>query len=246
VNLRLLSYNIRYGGAGRERAIADVIRSCEPDLVLLEEATRPDVVRRLAELCGMPHFASTFGESTAYLSRLEIAHHEWHRLLLARRRFLEIVTAGGLRVFGVHLSAIHSNVTEQRRMFEVRALLRRIAPHRDSFHVLAGDFNTLAEGAAFDARRLPARLRALYWLGGGKIRWRALALMIHGGYADAYRVLHQDNGYTFPTWGPLVRLDYVFVPAASAACVQSCSVLYDAPGAREASDHFPLLAELTV
>jgi len=246
VNLRLLSYNIRYGGAGRERALSDVIRSCEPDIVVLEEATRPDVVRRLAESCGMPHCGSVFGESAAFLSRVEIAHHQWHRLLLARRGFLEIVTASGLRIFGVHLSAIHSNVTEQRRMYEVRALLRRIAPHRDKFHILAGDFNTLAEGAAFDARRLPARLRALYWLGGGKIRWRALALMLHGGYADAYRVLHQDPGYTFPTWDPQVRLDYVFVPAASAASVRSCSVLYDAPGAREASDHFPLLVELTV
>jgi len=246
VTLRLLSYNIRVGGVGREDAIGGVIKSCSPDLVLLQEATRPNVVEKLAQINGMPHFGSLLGESVAFLSRVEIARQGWRGLTLARRKYLELELASGLRVFGVHLSAIHSNVTEQRRMIEVRALLQSIAPYRESAHLLAGDFNTLAAGAAFDARRLPARLRALYWLGGGKIRWRALRLMVEGGYADGYRVLHQDDGYTFPTWDPQVRLDYLFVPASRAASVQSCRVLYDAPRVREASDHFPLLSELSV
>jgi endonuclease/exonuclease/phosphatase family metal-dependent hydrolase len=246
VNLRLLSYNIELGGVGREAAIGGVIKSCDPDLVILEEATRPEVVRRLASDCGLPTFGASIGDSVAFLSRIEIKHYEWHRLLLARRRFLEIELASGVRIFGVHLSAIHSNVTEQRRTVEVGALLRAMQPYREAFHLLAGDFNTLAQGAAFDPSRLPARLRALYWLGGGRIRWRALAMMIEGGYADGYRVLHQDEGYTFPTWDPQVRLDYVFVPSAAASAMRSCRVLYDAPGARQASDHFPLLAELSL
>lgn len=246
MNLRLLTYNIRYGGVGREDAIGGVIKSCAPDLVILEEATRPEVVRRLAADCGMPHYGSRLAESVAFLTRLDVARYEWHGALLARRKYLELVMATGLRIFGVHLSAIHSNITEQRRMIEVRELLKNIAPYRDTFHLLAGDFNTLAQGAAFDASRLPARLRALYWLGGGKIRWRALRLMIEGGYADAYRALHQDDGYTFPTWDPQIRLDYVFVPNARAGYVKACRVLYDAPRAREASDHFPLMAELSV
>ncbi len=48
VILRLLSYNIRYGGAGREAALAAVIRAAAPDLVVLQEATNPQVVERLA------------------------------------------------------------------------------------------------------------------------------------------------------------------------------------------------------
>ena len=46
VTLRLLSYNIRHGGVGRVEAIAAVIRGCAPDVVVLQEATRPDVVGR--------------------------------------------------------------------------------------------------------------------------------------------------------------------------------------------------------
>ena len=49
MTLRLLSYNIRHGGVGRVEAIAAVIRDCAPDVVVLQEATRPDVVRALAE-----------------------------------------------------------------------------------------------------------------------------------------------------------------------------------------------------
>jgi exodeoxyribonuclease-3 len=248
VNLRLLSYNIRYGGTGREAAIARVINACAPDLVVLQEATVPGVVERLASACGMQSWGARRGHSVAFLSRIEIARYQWRQVWLGRRRYLEIVPAsGGLRVFGVHLSAIHSNVFERRRMLEVRALLRQIRPdHDEQFHLLAGDFNTLAADAEFDVRRLPARLRAIYWLTGGRIRWKALALMMAGGYADAYRALHQDEGYTFPTWKPQVRLDYVFLPAAAAACVRECRVVRDAPGAREASDHFPLWSEIAI
>jgi len=69
VSLRLLSYNIRLGGSGRENAIASVIKFCEPDLVILEEATRPDVVQKLSMNCGMPTWGAVHGDSLAFLSR---------------------------------------------------------------------------------------------------------------------------------------------------------------------------------
>jgi len=247
VTLRLLSYNIRYGGVGREKALARVINACAPELVVLEEATRPEVVEALAKACGMPVWASRLGESVAFLSKAPIARHEWHRVALAKRRFLEIELAdGGPRIFGVHLSAIHSNVTERRRTVEVHGMLRETAPARTRFHCFLGDFNTVAAGDPFDVRHLPVRLRALLWIGGGPIRWTAHAAMVAAGYADGYRVLHTDAGHTFPTWEPHVRLDYLFVPVPASACVKRCEVAREAPGVREASDHFPLLAEIAI
>jgi exodeoxyribonuclease-3 len=44
--LRLLSYNIRFGGKGREALLAEVIRRCKPDLVVLQEASNVDVVQK--------------------------------------------------------------------------------------------------------------------------------------------------------------------------------------------------------
>ncbi len=246
MSLRLLSYNIRYGGVGRERLLAGVINACEPDVVVLEEAVRPDVVERLASTCGMNHWGAQRGRSLAFLSRVAIAHHEWHRVRLARRHYLELLVAGsGARIYGVHLSAIHSNPTERRRAYELTAMLRGIAEHEQGFHVLTGDFNTLAPSEELDIRRLPFRLRAVVWMTGRKIRWTTIRLMLDTGYTDGYRMLHSDDpGPTFPTWDPHIRLDYTFVPEVFRARLHRCDVVRDAPGVREASDHFPLLSEI--
>jgi exodeoxyribonuclease-3 len=245
VTLRLLSYNIRFGGADRERHIAGVINFCQPDLVVLEEAIRPDVVARLCSACGMKHWAAAAGHSLAFLSRVEVSRHAWHQVRFAKRQYLEIVLARiGLRIFGVHLSAIHSNLTERRRVYELSSLLQAVKAQQPGFHLLTGDFNTLAPGEDLEEGKLPARLRAIMWLMGGKIRWRTIQLMLNGGYIDAYRRFHKDPGFTFPTWSPHVRLDYTFVPHAFADRVTRCEIVRQAPGAREASDHFPLLTEL--
>ena len=70
VTLRLLSYNIRHGGAGREAALASVIRMARPDVVVLQEATRPAVIEQLARDTGLAHWGSRRGESLGYMSRL--------------------------------------------------------------------------------------------------------------------------------------------------------------------------------
>jgi exodeoxyribonuclease III len=244
VTLRLLSYNIRFGGAGREAALAAAISARAPDLVVLQEATRPDVVERLAAATGMKTWASQTTHSVGFMSRLAVERHQWHRPPACRRAFLELVLENGLRVFGVHLSAIHSNWTERRRVRELRALLAAIQAHQQGPHVLAGDFNTLAPGEQLDMRRLPRRLRALAWLSGSTIRWQTIQMMLDAHYVDGYRMLHPlDAGFTFPTWDPHVRLDYVFAPAAMAARLTECEVV-DGPVGASGSDHFPLLTGL--
>jgi endonuclease/exonuclease/phosphatase family metal-dependent hydrolase len=245
VTIRILSYNIRHGGAGREAALQRVIAACAPDLVIFQEATRPDVVQRLADAAGMPHHAATRNQSLAFMSRLAIDHHAWHRPRGSRHAFLEVVPGGtNFRVFGVHLSAVHAAWTERRRLFELRALLRAVAASGKGPHVLIGDFNTVAPGDIFDMRKLPRRLRALVWLSGGHVRWRTIATVLAAGYVDSFRQLHPaDVGYTLPTPDPHVRLDYAFVPGAFAQHVRSCEIVRT-PDVAEASDHFPLLIEL--
>ena len=126
------------------------------------------------------------------------------------------------------------------------ALLRGIAAHQHGFHVLVGDFNTLAPGELLDVGQLPARLRALVWLSGGSIRWRTIRRVLDAGYLDAFRTLHPDApGLTFPVWNPHVRLDYLFLPSNRRAALVASEVVSDGPVA-EASDHLPLLTELAV
>lgn len=246
MTFKLLSYNVRYGGGGRESQLASVIKDADPDFVLLQEATNPRVVERLSAETGLKNWAANEGRSIAYLCRVPVKRHVWHRPRGSRRHFMEIELEGSnLVIFGIHLSAVHSFWTERRRMRELRSLLAWVETRGESFHVMAGDFNTLAPGELLDAQKLPPRLRALVWLSGGRVRYQTIQILLAAGYTDAFRLLHPaDLGYTFPTWDPHVRLDFLFLPTRHEGRVTDCRVLTNHPRIKEASDHFPLLVGL--
>jgi endonuclease/exonuclease/phosphatase family metal-dependent hydrolase len=247
VTLRLLSYNIRFGGHGREQALAETIVAAAPDLVVFQEATDPAVIARIAEATKFPFWAARRNHSIGFLSRQELDYYEWHYPAGARHSFLEIVPAGGqVRVFGLHLSARFSKWDERRRTREIRSLLDGIKRHQDGFHVLVGDFNTLAPGEVLELDRLPAWIRALIWISGRKLQRESIQMMLDAGYADGFRTLHPDDkGYTFPTRDPHVRLDYVFAPRGFVSRLLKCEVITEpTERIRAASDHCPLLAEL--
>lgn len=247
MSFKLLSYNIRFGGLGREKALAEVIKEARPDLVMFQEAIHPQVIERLAEVTGLQFWAARKNHSIAYISRTEIAYHEWHYPTGARHSFLEVVPAeSDTRLFGLHLSARFSKWDERRRAREIRALLAGIKRHQNGFHVLVGDFNTLAPGEVLETRRMPAWIRALIWVSGRKLERETIQVMLDSGYLDGYRVLHKDdNGYTFPTWDPRVRLDYAFLPRSFANRLLRCEVIKTTSEViKAASDHCPLFVEM--
>ena len=254
--MRLLSYNIREGGVGRAEQIAEVISAASPDVVALQEARHPAVVERIATLAGFPYWGSRPLHSTGFLSRVPVIEHGWRHPPRTRHALLEVSLGDGLpRVFVLHLRAWFSKWNEQRRARELRGLLDGIQEqlvreqHAFAFHVLCGDFNALAPGERFDPSPMPAWIRGMVWLSGRDIARSTIEMMGADGYADAWRTVHPDSerepGYTFPVWNPHVRLDYVFTPAAYATRVKSCEVRRTPEVARRASDHYPLLVELT-
>jgi endonuclease/exonuclease/phosphatase family metal-dependent hydrolase len=247
VTLKLLSYNIRFGGTGREQALAETIRAIDPDLVVFQEAIYPHVIERLATETGFPFWASRRHHSIGYISKQKIAYHEWHYPAGARHSFLEIVPEhSDARVFGLHLSARFSKWDERRRAREIKALLEGIKRHQNGFHVLVGDFNTLAPGEVLELARMPAWIKALIWISGRKLQRETIQFVLDAGYSDGYRTLHEDKGYTFPTWDPHVRLDYLFVPGPFRERLTKCEVITEPKERiRAASDHCPLLSALS-
>lgn len=245
---RLLSYNIRFGGLGRENSIAEAIKAASPDLVVFQEAINPKVIEHLSSSSGLPFWAAREKHSIGYLSREEISYHEWHYPAGARHSFLEIVLSTGehARIFGLHLSARFSKWDERRRAREIRSLLQAITRHQEGFHLLVGDYNTLAPGDSLDLYKLPAWIRAMIWISGRKLQRDTIQVALDAGYLDAYRMLHKEQkGYTFPTWDPHVRLDYAFVPKLFADRVVKCEVVTQPEKViKAASDHLPLLIEL--
>ncbi|MBV9957211.1 MAG: hypothetical protein JO360_02265, partial [Acidobacteria bacterium] len=184
MKLKLLSYNIRFGGTGREARIIEVVRAVSPDLVVFQEATDPRVIERVADATGLTDWAARPKHSIAYISRIPIAHHAWHYPHGARHSFLEIAPAGyEARIFGLHLRARFSKWSESARAREIRALLEGIRQHQEGFHALVGDFNTLAPGEVLNTHQMPHWIRALVWLSGRDIKREAVGVMLAAGYA---------------------------------------------------------------
>jgi endonuclease/exonuclease/phosphatase family metal-dependent hydrolase len=241
-----MSYNIRYGGVGKEKELADVIRAIGADVVMLQEATHPDVVAHLADAAGYSHHASRRAYSTGFLSRLPVKSHAWHQPRGARHAFLELELEE-LRLFGLHLSAWFSKWSERRRHFEIRALLAGIKQHQHGFHLLLGDFNALAPGERLVVEKMPRWIRAMVWVSGRDIARDTIQTMLDANYVDVWKRLHpasDDSGYTFPTWDPHVRLDYAFVPTGFADRVRTFDIVKAPEITRTASDHHPILVTL--
>jgi endonuclease/exonuclease/phosphatase family metal-dependent hydrolase len=240
---RVLTYNVhRWLGTDRQIApgrIAEVIASCEPDIVALQEVrvgrSRTGAVDQAAAVAaslGMElHFQPTirvFGEQfgIAILTR--------HRSRCVRSSRLPSLSAGpsiekrsalwvSVEIFGRELQIVnaHLSLRSRERLYQAEALIGSDwigHPECGDPAVLLGDFNAPPHSRSY--RLFASRLR------------------------DAQ--LSHANGEpqaTFHTRAPVLRLDHVFVTptveVVTAAPVRT-------PLARIASDHFPLLAELRV
>jgi endonuclease/exonuclease/phosphatase family metal-dependent hydrolase len=254
--VRLLTYNIREGGVGRAEQLAEVISAANPDFVALQEARDPAVVKRIAAIAGFDRWEARPSHSTGFLSRVPVLEHAWRHPRRTRHAVLEVALADGLpRVFVLHLRAWFSSWSERQRVRELRGLLDGIREqlarerHAFAFHLVTGDFNALAPGELFDPSPMPAWIRGMIWLSGRDIERSTIEMMRASEYVDAWRTVHpdaaQEPGFTFPVWNPHVRLDYVFTPAPYAGRVRTCEVLQAPEMTRTASDHFPLLVELS-
>jgi endonuclease/exonuclease/phosphatase family metal-dependent hydrolase len=162
---RILSYNILVGGKGRIDTIECMIRSANPDVVGLVEATDQDIVKELACRLGMEYRTnaipgSSWKPETALLSRLPIVYSQAHaNSLLRTRSLLEVCLQPEyeekLTVFVTHLIAnfFHGRGGDGPRRREVREVLRIMRANHGP-HALIGDFNALAPGDKMKASNL--------------------------------------------------------------------------------------------
>lgn len=240
--MRVVSYNIRFGGGRRIPLIARVLAHLEPDVVVLQEAVSPGSVDRLAAELGIGHVFRRPGWSVACLARAAPERIAWHRPVRGRG-FLEVEPAGlGARLVGLHLPAGLSRRGERARLRHVEAVLAALGGSADDRTLLVGDLNAIGRGDEPRVAAMPFWLRMLLRFDGG-IRTDVLDRLAAAGFVDAYRRLHPaDAGFTMPAGAPSVRLDYVLAAASLVERVVSCEPVPDAPLAERASDHLPLLA----
>jgi endonuclease/exonuclease/phosphatase family metal-dependent hydrolase len=247
---RLMTYNILDGGAGREQLILDVLKAVGADAVLLQEVMDPSIVQSFATALNM-YFFFAEGNSKrhlALLSRFPIISRHSHHPFPLRYTLLEATIECALdryiHLFGVHLQAHYAVFNEWWRTWEIKTILQRVAKYHSNPSLIAGDFNAVAPEDRVNIQALPARLKIILFLQGGRIFRHTIAKIISAGFIDCYRVLHPcDDGFTLPTPVPHVRLDYIFASQSLARCIQRCDVVTEPPVAHGASDHYPIMAE---
>lgn len=173
--LRVVTYNLLLGGAGREEPIGAVLERLGADVIALQEANDLAMVRRLASRLGMRVVVGRPSDTShlnlAVLSRRPFTRWRSHRhpgKMLRAHLECEVETGARalprIRVHCVHLAARFGERAngEERRMRELHTILedvRRAGGHTP--HLLLGDFNALAPGDTVAATRFFERLTEL-------------------------------------------------------------------------------------
>ena len=240
--LRVATYNVRgcvgLDGQRSESRIAEVIASMSADIVGLQEldtnrkrSAGVDQAALIAQQLGWKHFfhpAMQYGEEQygdAIVSRVPLILRRavemsgcgpWY----CREKRVAIWIEAETDLGKVHVVNSHFGLGRAERILQAQLLtgeewLGAISP--DTPAILLGDFNSVRTSRAY--RIIAGKLRDV----------RTLVQP-----AKAYR--------TFPTRFPSLAVDHIFVNAALHATKLS---VHRTPLARIASDHYPLLAELT-
>ena len=243
MSLRVVSYNIRFGGRGRVPSLAGVIRPLDPDILVLQEATDRATVDRLAADLRLTVVSAEPGSSVAVLSRIPVGRAERRMLRPGRTCVMVDLTDPRLRLVGVHLSSGLSRRGETIRLREVGELLRAVEGRGVERTLIVGDLNSIAPGDRPVLGLLPRWIRLLLRFDGG-IRTDVLTTLATAGFTDAFRRLHPDTpGATMPATAPTVRLDYLMAGEDLVDAVVACEpVQVDPVQAVAASDHLPILA----
>ena len=243
MTLRIATWNIRKGGVRRRAEIGAVLRAIDPDVVVLQEATRPSVVAWVAGQMAARSVTCAPGRSVALISRLPLGAIRWHPLPTGRS-FLEAeLPQANLRILGVHLRAGLSGRGERRRALEMEALLEvAAAPPGRERTIIAGDLNAIAPSDSPAISALPLWIRLLLRADGG-IGTAVVERALGAGFVDAFRRFHPtDPGSTLPVDRPTVRLDYFLLGTGLAEAAVRCDLGdIDRGLLVAASDHLPLV-----
>ncbi|MEU1616262.1 endonuclease/exonuclease/phosphatase family protein [Streptomyces sp. NPDC005722] len=229
--VRVLSYNIR-SMRDDPAALARVIRACDPDLALIQEAPRffrwRKAVARLARASGLvPVTGGATATGPLVLSSLRVHVERAEDVLLPRTPGLHrrgFATAV-VRVGGVRLSVVscHLSLQARERYDQGGMLLDRLAAMGEPYAVVGGDLNDHPHGRTF--RRLADDLQ------------------------DAWAVRPWGGEYTSTPEDPHQRIDAILTTPGIE--VLGCGVPHGLPGVtphdlRTATDHLPVLAALRV
>lgn len=219
MGLRVMTYNILDGGAGREEMIFKVIQTAQPVTLL----------SRIPITSSRSHHP--FPPITRNVVDAEI---EWF-------------SGSPLRIIGVHPVANLWLPFELWRTWQARYIANLLHKNLTQPCLIVGDFNAIAPGDRISIQGMPTWLKMLLWSQGGRVFSFSMHAYQAAGLVDCYRDLHPtDHGYTLPARNPNARLDYALANRSLAPYLSSCRVIREPEVVFQASDHLPIVAEFNL
>lgn len=171
--------------------------------------------------------------AVAWLSALPVQATTNHRLPILEKTLLEI-DLHGVRLFATHLRAGRTERDADLRTEEANAILETIG---DAECLLVGDLNAVNPD---DEVGVPPPEERLEFVAREPIR-----RFLDAGFVDCFRRHHPaERGWTYLTWHPWARLDYVLARGELAERLRSCDVV-TSDDAFRASDHLPMVADFS-
>jgi endonuclease/exonuclease/phosphatase family metal-dependent hydrolase len=224
VQLRVVTYNVRGFRDGMDR-VARVVSHFEPDVVVLNETGGRLALRRFARHVGMGVASDPWSPFRRRVKDAVLVRRPWHIASSFQRRFPTdrwLYPRGALvadvRRAGMRFHAVGTHLSlEPGERRHHADLLSEIVRSVHTPAIVAGDLNELPDGKAVTV--LGTRFRDVWLLAG-----------------DA-------DGRTLPADDPTARIDYVFVTEGIGV---ERAIVPGGPDARQASDHRPVVAVLTL
>jgi len=220
--VRVLVYNVRGFRDGLDRIVA-VVQRTEPDLVLLNESGSRRRLRRFARAVGMHVGADPWSPFRRRVKDAVLVRPPWRIIAHRLHRFADV----------------------RRRMYPRGALIAHVGRAGQRCWTISTHLGLHALERLHAAEELADLARGLDGpvLIGGDCNetpdGRATSFLADR-FWDAWLLGGDVAGETFPAADPTTRIDYLFV--SEGVRVERMIV----PAVLEASDHLPVLAEVTL
>jgi endonuclease/exonuclease/phosphatase family metal-dependent hydrolase len=221
--LRVMTYNVR-SLRDDVGALADVVRSSAPDVLLVQEAPRflrwRSKRAALAREAGLVVATTDRPGGLCIMTALRVDLLDCGFTLLPKtdRRHQRVVVTATVRSSGGarwRLANLHLSTDNAERAAHLPAIIAELSKPSDAPTVVGGDINEGPDGSVFSD--LATR------------------------YQDCFAVAGRGTGLTSPALSPRRRIDSLF--ADPSLMVASCEAV-GAPGVTTGSDHRPVLAVL--
>jgi endonuclease/exonuclease/phosphatase family metal-dependent hydrolase len=224
MRVRVVVVNVRGFRDGFERLVR-LVGHFEPDLVLLNESGSRWRLRRFASALGMELAADPWSPFRRRVKDAVLVRPPWRIAEYGQHRFEggpwlyprgALVAKLGRGDAKLCAVSTHLGLHPRERLAHAK-VLAALADGIDDPIVAGGDLNEKPDG-------------------------RAVGLLSER-FGDAWLLGGDADGDTFPADEPTARIDYLFV---SEGLVVERVLVPAGPDARQASDHRPLVAELTL